>query len=436
DLFKELAERQKRHRDKDAFSQEIDGARLRERRDPKSPHIKDPKAKFKAAVRGVQAAQRFGMKVQPKKLGEMQATQMKTAWQAPAGTFLEDSDILAPPEPPGEEEKIANGEHWKRRKHRLGGGIASFLTFDDSIVAIMDEVFGLQRGADISGTTTDHIAVITMAREWIKRRSDGKLLPYPGLDEYIKKCYKKHLLPQNDAEWNLLQMVPLATMPFAQHHTILEIALPLSFKKIIDYRIGYYTTLLPGKSRKKGDKVAENVWYLLNWYEVNRYHSVFVIKPTKEGAPVTRKVKVGKEKVDVDGKFGGYEPILAYIMEDDEEKKFLYDKAKALKLHELVKTKRKGGGVMLDLPSELLQELLELEEKRGVTWEEKWRKGKEKMVKGRPETQIGQKYKEKGYVRKAICRRCGAVTKFLYKDVATGVKRTCDQCGSVMSKYV
>jgi hypothetical protein len=91
---------------------------------------------------------------------------------------------------------------------------------------------------------------------------------------------------------------------------------------------------------------------------------------------------------------------------------------------------------MLDLPSELLQPLLELEDRRGVKWEDKWREGKDKMVKGRPEKRIGQKYKQQGYVRKAICRRCGAVTKFKYSDVATGAKRTCDQCGSGMSKYV
>ncbi|MGD9037782.1 MAG: hypothetical protein PVF10_14570, partial [Syntrophobacterales bacterium] len=328
ELFKQLADRQARHRDKDAFSQAIDGARLRERRDPKIPHGEAPiapktaKDKWKGAFRKVQAAKAFGLEEKQPPVGARQAKQMKTAWQAPAGTFLEDSDILAPPQPPGEEEEIRKGEHWKRRTHRLGGGIASFLTFDSSIVAIMDEVFGLQRGADISGTTTDHIAVITLAKDWIEQRRKGskEMLPYEELNQYIALCDKQNLLPKNDAQWNLLQMVPLATMPFAQHHTILEIALPLSFKKIIDYRIGYYSTLMPIVCKPGQDKVADNVGRLLTWYEHNRYHAVFVVKPTKEGAPVTRKVKVGKEKVDVDGKFGGYEPELAYIMEDDHEK--------------------------------------------------------------------------------------------------------------------
>jgi hypothetical protein len=451
DLFKQLAERQTKHRDSKAFSQAAEGARSRARRPPDMSVT--PKKKFQMAGKKVMEEQRVlrALKKPPPSLYERQQKEMKSAWQAHAGTFLEESDILAPPLPPAEEVGSGERELWKRRDKPIGGGIASFLTFDSSIVAMMDEVFGLQRGADISGTTTDHMAIIGLGRKVIdyvvKKFEQQGEFDVPETDEFIYHLYNSERLPLTDHQWHLLHMVPLATMPFAQHHTILEIALPLS-RKIpaeieykgrpeINYHIGFYSTLVPRCCIGAKDPIALAVNKLLTWYECNRYHAVFKIE--KGGYPLHVERSARGKKVK--GTFGDYSPTGALVMQYDDEVELLKRNAKAIDIHQ--ECRDQGVDAAKKLSEKLYDTLKEVDRER-----------KDKEI-SRPAKQ--EKYSG-GYKRMAICRRCGAVSPNLTYKVVWEISRdlhnvardmqkvgmpkvkvplpSCDACGSMMKEYV
>lgn len=98
----------------------------------------------------------------------------------------------------------------------LGGGINAWVLLDESTVHKIDRLFGLPLGADISGTTTDTIAF---------------------LGHFVAAGVNP-----------LYYLLPIATIVAAGHHTILESALALTHNWQItgvEYRIGFYTTLLP-----------------------------------------------------------------------------------------------------------------------------------------------------------------------------------------------
>lgn len=99
------------------------------------------------------------------------------------------------------------------------GGQAQFALADTSTVARMDRVFGTVPAADISGTTSDTIF-------------------------FIKRFSAENYLNCLDPIFYLL---PLATIVAGAHHSLLEVALPLSQAGIVDYRIGFYETLLPAR---------------------------------------------------------------------------------------------------------------------------------------------------------------------------------------------
>jgi hypothetical protein len=92
-------------------------------------------------------------------------------------------------------------------------GISSKRSLDGSTVLKIDRLFGLLRGADISGSTTEATSVL---ERW-------------GHDILHSAYY----------------LLPLATLVYNCHHTVLEVALALSLNGINDYHIGFYTTLLP-----------------------------------------------------------------------------------------------------------------------------------------------------------------------------------------------
>ena len=96
----------------------------------------------------------------------------------------------------------------------MGGGAARFALRDMSTVNRIDQVFGLVPLADISGTTTDSL--------YFMERFSG---PTAG-----------------DKVFYLL---PLGTIVALGHHSLLEVALSLAINRIVDYRIGFYSTLLP-----------------------------------------------------------------------------------------------------------------------------------------------------------------------------------------------
>jgi len=94
-----------------------------------------------------------------------------------------------------------------------GGGIKKFILADTSTVNKIGRVYGLVQGADISGTTSDSIHFMN--------RFGGA-----GLDP-------------------VFQVLPLATIVAGGHHSMLEVGLSLSLVRIVDYHIGFYTSLLP-----------------------------------------------------------------------------------------------------------------------------------------------------------------------------------------------
>jgi hypothetical protein len=89
---------------------------------------------------------------------------------------------------------------------------------DGSVIGNLDYTFGAEmKGADISGTTTDSIYILKYAAE-ASRRSE---------------------------KLGLLQLLPIATMVPAGHHSLMECAYPLTREGYINYQIGYYETLVP-----------------------------------------------------------------------------------------------------------------------------------------------------------------------------------------------
>ena len=103
-----------------------------------------------------------------------------------------------------------------------GGGQSLFALKDSSTIGKIDRMFGLVPAADISGTTTDTIFFM----------------------EKLFSAYYTTLDP-------VFYVLPLATIVAGAHHSLVEVALPLSLNGIIDYSIGAYGTLLP-----KGAKVG------------------------------------------------------------------------------------------------------------------------------------------------------------------------------------
>jgi hypothetical protein len=82
-----------------------------------------------------------------------------------------------------------------------------------SNVLKLDRLFGLIIGADISGTTTDTVFALEV---W-------------GGETLTAAYY----------------LLPLATIVHNNHHALIEVALAMSLNGVINYDIGFYTTLLP-----------------------------------------------------------------------------------------------------------------------------------------------------------------------------------------------
>ncbi len=95
------------------------------------------------------------------------------------------------------------------------GGVMEWKILDASTIGMIDRVFGLPYGADISGTTSDELYFLT---GWADISSGDPLV----------------------------MMLPLAVIVGEYHHTLLEVAAAMSLRKVISYSIGFYSTLLPG----------------------------------------------------------------------------------------------------------------------------------------------------------------------------------------------
>ncbi len=97
-------------------------------------------------------------------------------------------------------------------------GLERWQLTSDSVMGAIDATFGLPPGGDVSGTTTDSMWILNSIYESVGGA------------------------PTNSTLW-ALQLVALATLVHGGHHTIVECAYPLTRHKVIDYKIGFYSTL-------------------------------------------------------------------------------------------------------------------------------------------------------------------------------------------------
>jgi len=146
------------------------------------------------------------------------------------------------------------------------GGQSIFQLKDTSTVGKIDAMCGLVPAADISGTTTDTIAFI--------QRFFGMMF----LGEFDK----------------LFFMLPLATIVAGAHHSMLEVALPLSQNKYFSYSVGEYTSLMiPSK-----DAAAKEIEKSLKAAEDHKYNHLMCVAydGPKNPKPVGAYVFGDKEK--------------------------------------------------------------------------------------------------------------------------------------------
>ncbi len=136
---------------------------------------------------------------------------------------------------------------------------------EGSIIGRMSLAFGLKpEGGDISGTTTDSIYALDWASLQTQNPKTAALLP-------------------------ILQLLPLVTMVYQGHHSLLECAVPLSLQPVgrlqkiryLDYSIGYYTTLWPLNQRTTD---AGEVYEILKKFEEShRSHDNHVLTWKEQG---------------------------------------------------------------------------------------------------------------------------------------------------------
>lgn len=136
-------------------------------------------------------------------------------------------------------------EAWNLLTSLPDAGIKRWNIMEKDTTGKMDQVFGLTPGATISGTTTDNIY-------------------------FIKKFSRLRLDP-------IYFLLPLAAIVAGGHHTLLEVALPLSLNGLVQYEIGFYSTLFPkrGALPEQPDGIRE-IKLLLGNYEKHKYNHLML----------------------------------------------------------------------------------------------------------------------------------------------------------------
>jgi hypothetical protein len=155
----------------------------------------------------------------------------KAVWNQDSSTFAYGRHRLNkknPKQKSAYESQIATAgmskvQQWLNAK---GGGQSLFALENSSTIGKIDRVFGLVPAADISGTTAD-----TMF--------------------YLTKMFDDYSVALDPVFF----MLPLATIVAGAHHSLLEVALPLSLNGKIDYVIGKYSSLLPKGAKVGVDKI-------------------------------------------------------------------------------------------------------------------------------------------------------------------------------------
>lgn len=119
------------------------------------------------------------------------------------------------PNQPGHQIEPHVAAWWVRPKFAKQSGMNMFRVRGNDLCLRMDNLFGLLRGATISGTTTDTALVLEAY----------------GAELGLHAGY---------------YLFPVATIAASLHHTLLEAGLALTLAGAIDsYRVGFYTSLIP-----------------------------------------------------------------------------------------------------------------------------------------------------------------------------------------------
>lgn len=150
-------------------------------------------------------------------------------------------------------------------------GIERWKLEKNSVIRAIDETYGLSQGGDVSGTTTDSMYIL----------------------ESIHGMLRPQIQAENADLW-ALQLIALATLVHAGHHTIVECAYPLTRWNKIDYKIGFYSSLTPNEANMDARSLArvDEVYRKLRTYD----HKVPHILTWKDKSPATGGViKLGIE---------------------------------------------------------------------------------------------------------------------------------------------
>jgi len=138
---------------------------------------------------------------------------------------------------------------WVRPKFGRASGLQMFRVNRNDLCKKIDLLFGLLKGATISGTTTDTVLVLEAF----------------GFEHNLHAGY---------------YLFPVATIAASLHHTLVEAGLALTLVEAIEsYRVGFYTTLkpkegLPGELQdvdnilRSAEQDMRNRHFVL-WYEGN-----------------------------------------------------------------------------------------------------------------------------------------------------------------------
>jgi hypothetical protein len=139
---------------------------------------------------------------------------------------------------------LGAGEAWKEQLvGGLGGGIQLKQAAGTDVLGKIEKVFGIPRGAAISGTTADTV-------HFMKKFGAA----VGGLDP-------------------IYFIVPVASLVYNYHHSLVEVAMTLTLNGLMDYSIASYSTLLPKKS---GTRLKPSVFSLLNRFEA-RIDNKFIL---------------------------------------------------------------------------------------------------------------------------------------------------------------
>jgi hypothetical protein len=105
----------------------------------------------------------------------------------------------------------------------------------------ISQLYGLPRGATISGTTTDHQFAIYETLTHIETLGTNS-----NISSGVKGAMEAKGLAQRIQQLlPYLHLVPVIQMGSQMHHSLCEMGTALSLNDFIEYHVGYYTTLLP-----------------------------------------------------------------------------------------------------------------------------------------------------------------------------------------------